>query len=153
MLRVSGFELYSRWVPLIGSQQMLRLRIWPSFKRSPSVVRMYCTLCFSGLKVKNFCLNPVLEWAAYSEIRFWVRVGWESAWFGRVRQLWLPGSLILNTLADGVQRRKFATRPIRMKKFGKRYAYEKNNNLETRRISELWLIIATFIMLKGESDL
>ena len=35
----------------------------------------------------------------------------------------------------------------------KRYAYDKNINLETSRIAVLQLIIATFIMLKGESDL
>ena len=34
-----------------------------------------------------------------------------------------------------------------------RYAYDKNNNLETRRIAVLQLIIATFFMLKEESDL
>ena len=33
------------------------------------------------------------------------------------------------------------------------YAYDKNNNLETRRIAVLKLIIATFFMLKEESDL
>ena len=48
------------------------------------------------------------------------------------------------TLEDGVQGKNFAiqTRPIRMRKFclfsmSKRYAYDKNNNLETRRIAVL----------------
>ena len=37
-----------------------------------------------------------------SEIRFWVRVGWKSPWFGRVKQLCLPSSFI-STLGDGVE--------------------------------------------------
>ena len=45
-----------------------------------------------------------------------------------------------------------------MRKFGlfsmsQGYAYAKDANLETRRIAVLQLIITTFIMLKGESDL
>ena len=44
----------------IGSQQMLRLCIWPTFKRSPSTV-LYS--CLTGLKVKNVHVKPVLEWA------------------------------------------------------------------------------------------
>ena len=37
-----------------------------------------------------------------SEIRFWVRVGQKSPWFGRGKQLCLPSSFI-STLGDGVE--------------------------------------------------
>ena len=67
----------------------------------------------------------------------------------------------LNIAADEVyieEEIAIQTRPIRMRKFclflmSKRYAFGKNNNLENRRIAVLQLILATFIMLKGESDL
>ena len=71
------------WIPTIFATISPNLSRFKSEERSPK--------------------KPESTWGhLLSEIRFWVRAGWKSPWFGWGKQLCLPSSFI-STLGDGVE--------------------------------------------------